>query len=186
MYKWQTLLLVQIGFGLVYVFLSCYEFLNSSYRALIPVNRYIYTPYIFYTRSFLKIGFFVSVSIMLLTSQTRMFYLYPICLIIAITEGIVLLLRLKRKLLFINMYANYLLISLFTIQKIFASEIEKVEFRHEIFFIVLKNGKSKSIKLMNIHDKKAFVANFAKWLVQNKVSTGDNLTLKMNEFASNI
>jgi hypothetical protein len=150
---------------------------------MIPIDRYAYTPFMYYTSSLLKIGFFVSFALMLLTSESRIYYLYPICIIVAFTEAVVLVLKYARNLLFISLYANYLVISLKTIQKIFATEIEKIEFRHEIFFIILKNGKTHSIKLMNIDNRKAFVEHFKKWLLQNKIYLPSESAEKLNDYA---
>ncbi|MBK6523381.1 MAG: hypothetical protein IPG08_14290 [Sphingobacteriaceae bacterium] len=97
--------------GAAYVFLSCYQFTNVSYRADVPKERYAYFPHSFYMFRVLKIFLFVSFALMLISSGTRIKYLYPICLIIALTEVCVGILKVYRKLCFVSIYANYILFS---------------------------------------------------------------------------
>src|SRR3954470_20910575 len=40
--NWKELLGIQCLVGLTYIFLSCYEYLNASYKASLPVQRYPY------------------------------------------------------------------------------------------------------------------------------------------------
>ena len=74
-----------------------------------------------------------------------------------VTEIIISLLKYYKKLCFVNVYANYILIALEEMEKIFATEVENVEYRHDIFYLVKKNGKSVTIKTFSIQDKDIFI-----------------------------
>lgn len=179
MLKWTDLLALQIILGALYVFLSCFEFMNAAYKAALPIKRYAYFPYSFYMFKIIKASFFVSFAIMLITSGTRVKFLYPICLIIAITELLVMILKHKRRLNFVSIYANYLLFSQNIIFKVFANEISHIEFRHDIFYIVQKNKKTSDIRLLNIENKNEFLTAFSEWVIKNNVQMNEESKLKL-------
>ncbi len=184
-YGWlgfKELLGIQLIAGLAYVFLSCYEVLNASYKASLPVLRFSY-----FTNSqgmfrILKIGMFVTFSIMLYTSHSRIQYLYPICVIIALTEGIVTYLKYKKQLCFVSIYANYILFVQSGLFKLFASQIEIIEFRHDIFYFITKNRKSKQIKLIHIANKHQFVSALKDWIIRNKLNVSAESQTKIEKF----
>ncbi len=167
---WKDLLALQAIMGLVYVFLSCYQFMNVSYTADIPKERYTYFPYSFYMFSALKFSLFVSFALMLYTSETRVKFLAPICVIIAITELCVTLLKLYRKLGFVSIYANYILFSKRVMYKVFAADLEKVTFRHGIFYFIHKNGKADDIRVLHIENRSQFLKDMSEWLERNNIS----------------
>src|SRR6185436_12044937 len=100
----------------------------------------------------------------LFASNSRVQYIYPICLIIAATEGVITFLKYKNSLCFVNIYANYLLLAEDKLNKIFASETMMVEFRHEIFYFVKKNRKTVHIKLEHIKDRENFLQAINAWI----------------------
>jgi hypothetical protein len=167
--SWRNLLVIQIFAGFVYVFLSCFEYMGASYKAQLPVKRFAYFPYSFFMFKTLKSFFFFSFAIMLYTSGTRVKYLYMICIIIGITEALVMLLRYRKKLCFVAIYANYLLFSKHIMFKVFANEIESIQFRHDIFYLILKNKKAHDIRLVNIENKNDFLLNFKDWMLKNNI-----------------
>lgn len=167
--SWKDLLALQAIMGLIYVFLSCYEFMNVSYMADVPKERYTYFPYSFYMFSALKFSLFVSLALMLYTSETRVKFLAPICVIIAVTELFVTLLKLYRKLGFVSIYANYILFSKRVMYKVFAADLESVQFRHEIFYFIQKNGKADDIRIVHIENKDEFFKDIKEWLERNNI-----------------
>lgn len=167
--NWKELFGIQILTGLTYIFLSCYEYLNASYKASLPVQRYPYFSNQFYMYRALKIGVFLSFAILLYLSGNRMQYMYPICLLIAGTEAIITFLKYRRNLCFVNIYANYLLIAVNKLEKVFASEILIVEFRHDIFYFVKKNQKTVIIKLEHIKSRETFIQALNDWMNRNQV-----------------
>ncbi len=182
-YGWfdpKDLIAIQSFAGLAFIFLSCYEFLNAQYKALLPVQRYTYATNAYYMFRALKIGLFLSFAVMLCFSDSKIKYIYPICLIIALTEGAVLFLKYKRGLCFVSIYANYLLFSQKKLSKLFASEIESVEFRHDIFYFIKKNKKAEEIRILHIDNKEAFVGAMKEWLKRNKINVSEESEAKLN------
>ena len=163
------LLIIQVGMGLVYALLSYFEYNNTAYKAMLPIERFAYYPGSFYMFRFIKIGIYLTFALVLANSPSRVDVLYPICLAMALTEIIISLLKYYKKLCFVNVYANYLLIALEEMEKIFATEVDHVEYRHEIFYIIKKNGKSTTIKTFSIQDKDVFINKMKDWIVNNDV-----------------
>jgi len=180
--NWKDLLSAQLVFGVCYIFLSCYEYLNASYKAAVPISRYGYYPYSFFMFKGVRIGFFVSVALMLISSNSRVQILYPICIIIALTELVVFALMYFKRLCFVSIYANYLLFSRTLVFKIFAADIDFIEFRHGIFYIIKKNKKSEDIRLVNIENKDEFLKNFADWIKKNNISINSESKQKLEIF----
>lgn len=180
-FYWKDVLSVQLFAGLVYIFLSCYEYLNASYKAALPVQRYPYFSSQFFMFRTLKVGVFVSFAILLLISGSKVKYLYPICLIIALTEAVTTILKFKNNLCFVNIYANYLLIMQHKMTKVFASEIILVEFRHDIFYFVKKDRKTVEIKMEHVREKEKFVQALHVWIVRNKLMLSEESRTKIEQ-----
>jgi hypothetical protein len=179
-FNWKELLMIQGFAGLAFVFLSCYEFLNAQYKAFLPVRRYPYFTNSFVMFKTLKIGLFLSFAGIFFISETRIKYIYPICLTIAVTEALVMYLKYRRGICFVSIYANYLLFSQDKLTKLFASEIELVEFRHDIFYFVKKNNETFTVKLVHIEDSAHFVAATTEWLKRNKITVGSESMIKLD------
>lgn len=178
---WGELLAVQSVAGVLYVFLSCYEFLNASFKASLPVQRYPYFSSSFIMFRSMKILLFFALALLLYSSGTRVQYIYPICLIIGFTEGILTYLKYKRSLCFVNIYANYLLLVQSRFTRVFASEIVLIEFRHDIFYFVKKNRKTVSIKMEHIRNKEQFIQAIHEWIVRNNVNVSAESKIKIKE-----
>ena len=183
-FTWKDLLAIQVLAGLAYVFLSCYEFLNAQYKASLPVQRYFYFTSSYAMFKSFKIGVFILFSGLLFFSGNNIKYLYPICLIIAITEAIVMLLKYQRAVCFVSIYANYLLFSQDKLSRLFANEIALVEFRHDIFYFVKRNHKTQSINLMHIQEKEQFIRAMHEWLKRNKINVGEESEAKLNSLVA--
>ena len=107
-------------------------------KASLPLKRYSYFTNSYVMFKIIKIIVFLSFAALLYSSGTRVKYIYPICLTIALTETIVMVLKYKRDICFVSIYANYLLFSQDKLTKLFASEIALVEFRHDILYFIKK------------------------------------------------
>lgn len=173
------LLILQVVMGLVYALLSYFEYNNTAYKAMLPVERFSYYPGSFYTLRFLKIGIYLTFALLLAFSPSGVKILYPVCLALALTEIIVSLLKYYKKLCFVNIYANYILIALEEMEKIFAAEVENVEYRHDIFYLVKKNGKTTSIKTFSIQDKDIFINKMKDWIVNNDIKISDESAARL-------
>jgi hypothetical protein len=177
----KELLGVQVLAGLAYIFLSCYEYLNASYKAALPIQRYPYFSSRFIMFRAMKISLFTAFGLLLLTSGSTLRYLSPICIIIASTETVILYLKYRKGLCFVNIYANYLLIVENKFSKVFASEIMIIEFRHDIFYFVKKNRKTVSIKLEHIRHRESFVQNIHDWINRNHILVSAESEVKIKE-----
>jgi hypothetical protein len=175
----KTLIAVQIATGFVYVFLSCYEYLNASYKAALPLKRFPYFSYSTLLFKTLKTAIFLAVAVVLYFAEDRFRMLYPICLVIAMTEGIITWLRYRNSMFFVNIYANYLLLVDDRIQKVFASEILLVEFRHDIFYLVKKDHKTVTLKLEHLSEKDLFTRNLYEWVKRNQVTLSEESAKKI-------
>lgn len=179
--NWRELFAVQCLTGLAYIFLSCYEYLNASYKASLPVQRYPYFSNGFVMTRSLKVLLFTFFAILLYTAESRIRFLYPVCVIIATTEAVILYLKYKNSLCFVNIYANYLLLVENTMKRVFASEIMIVEFRHEIFYFVKKNRKTLQINLEHIRERENFIFAINDWINRNNVLVSAESKEKINE-----
>lgn len=179
--NWKELVGIQSLVGLAYIFLSCYEYLNASYKASLPVQRYPYFSSQFVMFRALKIGIFLAFAVLLYVSESRVKYIYPICFIIASTEATLLYLKFRNSLCFVNIYANYLLVVQNTFTKLFASEIMIIEFRHDIFYFVKKNRKTVQIKLEHIRNREDFIQSINDWINRNNVLVSAESKVKISE-----
>ncbi len=178
-FSFKDLLGIQVLTGLLYIFLSCYEYVNASYQAQLPVQRYAYFPYRFFVFSAFKIGAYLFFATMLYSAGSRIQYLYPICILVALTEGIVTGLRYYKRLCFICIYANYLLLSQKGLSKVFASEITLVEFRHDILYFIKNDKSTLVIKLEEVENRTVFFQNLKEWLARNTVPVSDESKIKL-------
>jgi hypothetical protein len=179
--NWKELLGIQCLVGFAYIFLSCYEYLNASYKASLPVQRYPYFTSSFFMFRTLKIAIFFAFALLVYASGSKVKYMFPICLLIAGTESIITYLRYKHKLCFVNIYANYLLLAQSQLVKVFASEIMIIEFRHDIFYFVKKNRKSVEIKLEHIQHRENFIQGINDWINRNNVTVSAESKMKIRE-----
>lgn len=180
-FNWKELFSIEVVAGAVYIFLSCYEYLNASYKAALPLQRYPYFTNAYFMFRALKTGLFISFGVLLLLSDNRVKYLAPICFIIAGTEVITTLLKFRNNLCFVNLYANYILILQHKMEKVFASEILIVEFRHDIFYFVKKNRKTVQIHLEHLNDRETFLLNIHSWILRNKVMLSEESRSKIED-----
>lgn len=176
----SELLIMQVALGLIYAVISYFEYNNTSYKAQLPVERFAYYPGSFFTLRVLKVGIYLTFGLLLFFSPSAVKVLYPVCLIIAFTEIIVSILKYTQKLCFVNIYANYLLIALEDMQKIFAGDLDYIEFRHEIFYLIKKNGGSVTIKTFSIDNKELFMTKMKEWIRNNNIKVSDESQQKLN------
>ncbi len=177
--NWTDLVKVQLLFGAIYIFLSCYEVLTLKYVADLPTHKFHYFSFSSIALRFLKACIFITFAIMLYTSGSRAKYLYIICLVIALTELIVLFIRYKKGLNFISVYANYILFMGKKIEKLFAADVDLIEFRHEIFYFVKKDKKTYQIKLVHIKEKSTFLTAINEWINRNNVPVSEESKKKI-------
>ena len=70
-----------------------------------------------------------------------------------------------------SLFANYVLISLEGEQKIFASQIESVEYRYDIFYLKLKDKKTVALETDRLFEnqKQIFTEKMVQWVMRNQL-----------------
>lgn len=180
-YSWKVVVGAQLFTGVVYVFLSCYEYLNASYKASLPVQRYPYFSHGYFMFRALKTGIFLSFALLLQLSDNPVRYLAPICYVIAGTEAVTTYLKFRNKLCFVNIYANYILLMQQQAERVFVSDILFMEFRHGIFYFVKHNRRSMQIHLDFIEDQEKFLQALHVWITRNQVMLSEESRDKIRE-----
>ncbi|MGZ3885642.1 MAG: hypothetical protein ACXVDL_15465, partial [Bacteroidia bacterium] len=107
----HDLIMIQLAVGALYAFLSWYEVSSAWYKAQLPKERFAYYPGSFYMSVAIKTGIYLMFAIVLMLSGSMMKYLYPVCFIIAFTKVAVCALMVVKRLCFVSIYANYILIA---------------------------------------------------------------------------
>lgn len=176
----SDLLSIQLVLGLVYAILCFLEYNTGRYKALLTNNRFWYYPSSFYMFRFIKVGIYLTFALVLYFSPSAVKILYPVCLIIAFTEVLISVLKYVKKLCFVSIYDDYLLIALEGVEKIFASEIEYIEYRHAIFYIVKKARRSRVIKTFSISDSEVFIEKMKEWITKNKIQINQESLARLN------
>ena len=94
-----------------------------------------------------------------------------LCFLIAITELVVTLWRYTKKLCFVALEDQTLIISTNKLSTIKASDISKIETRHGLtFFINLKN-ESITLRTDTMKEKEAFSKVLDNWIVTNHLAS---------------
>ncbi|HWY35175.1 MAG TPA: hypothetical protein VNX68_11055 [Nitrosopumilaceae archaeon] len=177
----HDLIMIQLAIGAFYIFLSYYEINSAWFKAQLPKERFAYYPGSFYMSIAIKTGVYVMFAFVLMFSGSVMKYLYPVCLIIAFTKIVVCILVIVKRLCFVSIYANYILIAREKLDRIFAGEIENVEFRHDIIYLVKKDRSTYTIKTFSIEHKKEFIAQMRDWIINNNLTITSESLSKLQE-----
>jgi hypothetical protein len=167
----STLLFILIGFAAVYIFLSVTEFLKQLEKSTLPYDRFFYLPLSVVSVKVIKLGAIVITGLVLFLSQSSLIYLGTLLLIILLSDLLVFLLRLRKKVYYVSLFANYILFALEEETKVFASQIETIEYRYDIFYLKAKNNKTYPIEIARMQktDQPLFTEKFVLWVVCNKL-----------------
>lgn len=169
-FRLKTLFMLQCGLGAVYILFSYVEHTNSAFRSLLPRERFAYYPGSFFMFRVIKIGLFLMFGFVLAALPSAIMILYPICFIIALAEILVGVIKYTSRLNFVSVDANYVLIGREQIEKIFASELERAEYRHDIIYLVKKDKKTSVIKVFSVKEHDAFLKKMRDWITGNGIA----------------
>jgi hypothetical protein len=169
-FNWHDLVMIQLIVGVIYVFLAYYEVSNTWYKAQLPKERFAYYPGSFFARMAIGTGAYLMMAVVLALSGSTAKFLYPICLIIALTKIVVSVLVVVKKLSFVSIYANYIMVAKDKVVKVFSNELESVEYRHDIIYLVKKDKETLTIKVFSIKEPKIFVKQMHDWVINNNLS----------------
>lgn len=177
----RTLLALQIGLGIVYAFLSVAEFSSRLAKMSLPVDRYYYLPYSIVSGRLIKLGAFAIAAAVLYASYTSLAFLSVILCIIILSESLVFALKVRQKVFYVSLMANYILISLEQEKKIFASEVNEIEYRYDIFFLTMKDKRARSIEVVRLDksQQQAFRDKFVQWATRNKLKFTEEAKSKL-------
>jgi hypothetical protein len=178
----HQLQVTQWSLGVLYILFTYIEFSNPAYRASLPAERFAYYPGSFFMFRIIKIALFLMFGILLLFVPSVIWILYPICFIIAISEIMVGVIKYVRRLSFVSVGENYVMIARESIEKIFASELENVEYRHDILYFVKKDRKTSVVKVFSVKEHDEFLSKIKSWINKNNVRISAESLERLGKF----
>jgi|ERR1700761_605011 len=167
----NTLFILQIGLGILYLFFSVAEFSTRLAKMNLPFDRFFYLPYNVISHKIIRLGAFGIAGGVLWISSSGLIFLAILLFMIIVSDILVFILKIKQRVYYMSLFANYVLISLEGEQKIFASQIESVEYRYDIFFLKLKDKKTVALETDRLteNQKQVFTEKFVQWVLRNQL-----------------
>jgi hypothetical protein len=181
----NTLLILQIVFGTAYVGFSIAEFLSQVQKASLPYDRFFYLPFNVISTKVIKLGAFL-IACVVLSFSTTLIFLAGLLVSVLVSDLLIFLLRLKQKVYYISLFANYVLFSLEEERKVFASQIKTIEYRYEFFYLKLKNNKIYDIDTNRLdkRNKHLFTEKFVRWGLLNRLEFTEEAKEKLADYIS--
>lgn len=167
-----TLFMILAIFAVLYIFLSVTDLNSKVEKSALTNERFFYLPYSTIMVKVIKLGIFALASIILLLSGSRVIFLGVLMSIIFLADLLVFILRLRKKVYYISLFANYILFSLEEEHKVFAQQVESIEYRYEIFYLKTVQNKTFPVDMSRLkkHERSAFTEKLVLWAVCNKLS----------------
>jgi hypothetical protein len=177
----KLLFILQLVFGGIYILFSVLEFVRQLGKTTMPSDRFFYFPLNFLSRKFIKLGAFTIACVVLFISKSSLVFLGGLVLIVIIADVLVFLLRISKKMYYISLFSDHVLLSLEHEKLVFASQVEIIEFRYGIFYLKLKNGNTFPIEVSRIDKahQNSFTDKFVLWVVCNKLHFTDEAKEKL-------
>lgn len=169
----KTNMLILLGiFAAAYVFLSVREFMHTLEKSQLPYDRFFYLPFSVISLKLIKLGALAICGAVLLLSGSAVMYLGILVLTILLADVLVFALRLSKNVYYVSLFANYILFALENETKVFASQVESIEYRYEIFYIRTKDNKTFPIEIARLkkHERATFTEKLVLWVVCNKLT----------------
>ena len=167
----NTLFILQIVFGILYLSFSVAEFSTKMAKMNMPFDRFFYLPYDVISHKLIRLGAFAIAGGVLWISSSGLMFLASLLFIIIAADLLVFILKVVQKVYYMSLFANYVLISLEREQKIFASQIEMVEYRYDIFYLKLKDKKTVALETDRLLEsqKQIFTEKMVAWVLRNQL-----------------
>ena len=177
----KLLFILQLIFGSIYILFSVLEFIRQLEKTNMPNDRFFYFPLNFLSRKFIKLGAFTIACVVLFISKSSLIFLGGLVLIVILSDILVFLLRISKKMYYISLFSDHVLFSLEHEKQVFASQVEIIEFRYGIFYLKLKNGNTFPIEVSRIDKahQNSFTDKFVLWVVCNKLHFTDEAKEKL-------
>ncbi len=182
----SNLIILQLIFGIIYVTFSVLEFTKQLEKVKLPNDRFFYFPLSFLASKFIKLGAFTLACILLFLSKSNLVFLAGLLLTVILSDVLIFLLRIGKKVYYVSMFANYVLFSLEDEKRVFASHIKIVEYRYGIFYLQLTNGKIYTIEVERIEKtkQKLFIEKMVLWVLSNNLQFTDEAKAKLVDIIS--
>ena len=156
--------------GALYVFAACLEaYKISSIKK--ETIKFVYFTDGFIAKRFIKIIAFVCCGVLLYYSDSIIKYMAFLCFLIAFTEIIVTLWRYYKKLCYVALESDIIIISTNKLNTMRASEIAKIETRHGLIYFVNHNTKAITLRTDMMKEKEAFNSALNNWITANQLSS---------------
>jgi hypothetical protein len=168
--------------AIAYTVLYAVELKDNSFITESPIERYFYITYGFVAIKAIKLLALLGLSIFFLINGKGLGILGFAILLIFVTDVIAFAYKLYKKSFCIALFANYIYMQLDFNKKIFVNQIQEIEFRYDIFYLVLKDKKVEIIELEKLqnNERAAFKTKFVEWIVRNKINCTEEAVSKLN------
>jgi hypothetical protein len=160
--------LIFFGLGALYIIAACYEAYALS-QIKKGTKKFIYFTDGFFAKRFIKIISFVCIGILLYYSQSIIKYMAFLCFLIAFTEIVVTAWRYSKKLCFVALEDDNLILSTNKIDTTSAQEIQKIESRHGLMYFVNYNRKAITLRTDMMSENSEFKSSLKEWITKNNL-----------------
>jgi hypothetical protein len=160
--------LIFFSLGTLYIIAACYEAYALS-QIKKGTKKFIYFTDGFFAKRFIKIISFVCIGVLLFYSQSIIKYMAFLCFLIAFTEIVVTAWRYARKLCFVALEDDNLILSTNKIDTTSAKEIQKIEARHGLMYFVNYNKKAITLRTDMMSENSEFKADLKEWIAKNNL-----------------
>ena len=160
----------------LYVVFHIMYFMKEKNKYTVDENRYTYFTLGFVTKRVIFIGAAIIVSAVLFFSGNKVVLFGILTTTLLLAEVFSIVYMLSNHFLFLELKNNKIFISE-TKTHILPIHITEIDFRHEIFYITLKNNKTYLIELNRVQNNKmeSFKKSFLNWIQQNNLAVGKGL-----------
>jgi len=154
--------------GGLYIIASCYEAFTLS-QVKKGTKKFIYFTDGFFAKRFIKIISFVCIGVLLYYSQSIIRYLAFLCFLVAFTEIVVTAWRYTKKLCFVALEDDNIILSTNKIDTTSAKEIVKIEARHGLMYFINYNKKAITVRTDMMGESAEFKVNLKEWITKNNL-----------------
>jgi hypothetical protein len=174
---------ISAGLSVLYFFIGMREVIASDKMERKELQRFRYLPFLLISKRIIRISFFLILASLLVFPEVKLFWLQPLVISMAIGELIFFLTAVKYKVFSIRFYPDHLYMKQEKEMKIFAEEIDHIEYRYDIFYLVLKNRGTVKIdpEFTGPQERSVLVKTFLEWSRSNSIPFTEEAKDKLNK-----
>ncbi len=163
-FTWTMFYTVAI-LSICYVMVAVVEFLNSAKRQKAAAKVFTYFTQGTMSKKAIRIGGFMIASAILLFSGMKVLLFGIVLIALLITEVVSLWVKLKNKMYYVYFEEKAIVINDDQVKRVFASHVSEIEYRHEIFYLTLKNNQVRTLDTERVQEseRKEFINEFIFW-----------------------